>query len=154
MNASFEPFERELLQILLAGDVEPLPTLRAQLAAATVAERKYTGVGVFTDFRLPLGAPKAQPLNFEVTDVAYELEGAQNGGGVILFVRDGLAETLEVFNYTDDWPVQPRFTSITYLVPDGPPLPKGGRNLKSSATRDFDDLRRAINEPSRKGASA
>jgi len=137
MTPILEPFEREILDFLLAGDRAPLPGLRTQLEHAVVTERKYTGVGVFTDFDVPRDTPTVRPASFELGDATYELEGVEHGGGVVLFVRDGRLTTLEVFNWTDDWPPHVELMSLSYLVPDGPPLPRGGRNLKPSPTRDF-----------------
>jgi len=151
MAPTLGPFERQILDFLLAGDLAPLPGLRTQLAHASVIERKYTGVGVFTDMKVPSDIPSVQPANFELGDASYELDGVQDGGGVVLFVRDGRLTTLEVFNWTDDWPTQPRLTSLSYLVPDGPPGPRGGQSLKPSPTRDFDALAREL---ASRGASA
>ena len=130
------------MNLLLAGDVEPLASLREQVGHATVVEREFTGVGTFTTFAVNEACPRVVPPNFTISDVAYELAGVEHGGGVVLFVRDGHLSMLELYNWTDDWPAEPKFTSIHYLVPSDPS--RGRSDLVPSADREWNDLRRGI----------
>lgn len=50
--------EREVLRMLLAGDIAALGLLRAQLAVAEVERRMFSGAGFFTFLRLPPSTPR------------------------------------------------------------------------------------------------
>ena len=45
-----EPIERQVIQMLLAGDHPTLKALRRQFAHCVYVERELTGVGFFTTF--------------------------------------------------------------------------------------------------------
>ncbi len=52
------------MELLLAGDLQQLASLRQQLASATVAGREYSGVGVFVTFEVAAEAPRVTPPSF------------------------------------------------------------------------------------------
>jgi hypothetical protein len=52
--------ERRALDMLLAGDKPELAVFRAQLNAATVASRKFTGVGFFTRLSVSAELPRVK----------------------------------------------------------------------------------------------
>ncbi|MBN8613296.1 MAG: hypothetical protein J0L92_22070 [Deltaproteobacteria bacterium] len=105
------PFERAVVERILAGmyDVPGRDVLRAQLPAMRVARREYTGVGLFVDFQHAEGVvrlPNAARGTFG-GDVYAEIPGLPHGAGFVLYVIEGLVETLECFGYASDvnsWP--------------------------------------------------
>ena len=102
------PLEREAMEKLLNGNVANFSTLREQLKAATVADRKNTGSGFYVDFFIPQNAPRisANP-SFEISDVAGKLNGGKLDIGFVLFVKEGALSMLEGFTYgSDEWPEQ------------------------------------------------
>jgi hypothetical protein len=103
--------------MLLAGDLSQLRGLREQLRLAEIASVEYSGSGVFITFAVPSSAALVSPARFTLGDVAYELVGVENGGGTVLFVRDGKLQMLELYNWTDDWPQTPVLRSISYVCP-------------------------------------
>jgi hypothetical protein len=147
---AIEQMERRVMDLLLDGDLPVLRTLREQYKRATVTSRDYSGVGVFTEFSVPAEVARVTPPNFTISDVGYELAGVQNGGGVVLFVRDGALAMLELFNWTDDWPREDVLTSLTYLVPRQPGL----KEFVASPTRDLTVLLNEIDEARSRPASA
>jgi len=52
------PFERIILDALLAGDLPDLAILRQQAMTASVTEREMTGLGFFTTLSVPDGSPR------------------------------------------------------------------------------------------------
>lgn len=84
---------------------EPFETVRQQLSHATVAKRKFTGVGFFTEIALPADAPVRRDLpSTHIGDVGAEFPRLQHGAGFVLFIRDGVVSMLEGFTYDEPWP--------------------------------------------------
>ena len=82
--------EQKALSMLLAGDGVSAKALRNQLAVAKVAERKMTGVGFFLTFALPPNVEPASDLEHSrVGNVYAQGKGLDDGGGFILFVKNG-----------------------------------------------------------------
>ena len=52
------PFERIILDALLAGDLPDLAILRQQAMTASVTEREMTGLGFLTTLSVPDGSPR------------------------------------------------------------------------------------------------
>src|SRR5437588_9860620 len=99
-------FEQILLSKLLDGDHPVLAILRAQAATAIVANRAFSPVGVNAYFAISPNAPRTSPHSFDLTDVAFRFEGAENPGHAVLMVRDGALHELMVSNWTEVWPAR------------------------------------------------
>jgi hypothetical protein len=100
----FSKFEQDVMEM----EIERSPLrdqLLAQFRAASVKQRDYSGFGLFVHFEFP-GAvePIKEPRNFDFGSVAIELDGLEDGAGVVVFVRDGLLDMLEIFTYDEAWP--------------------------------------------------
>ncbi len=96
MSADLTPLESAVLDKLLDKQGEPFTTLREQLAHLEVASRKFTGVGFFTNFSLPVDAPVRRDVpSTEVTGVGAAIPQLEHGAGFVLFVRHGIASVLE-----------------------------------------------------------
>ena len=109
------PNEQQALDFLLAGEGAVLEALRAQLADARVSIRHLSNAGFFVDFESPpaqLTLP-GKP-SFRLHDVYAEIRGLQYGMGLILFVKDGLADQLEGFPYAEELPADWEIESMTY----------------------------------------
>lgn len=106
------PLERAALDLLVAREEPGYPELRQQVEGSIVAERKLTGVGFYTQLVPAPGSPQApasvgNPLGdgHEFSDGVYaEIEGLDGGAGFVLWLKDGLIETLEGFSYLSGWP--------------------------------------------------
>jgi hypothetical protein len=70
--------EWRALEMLLAGDKPELALLRAQLNAATVASRNYTGVGFFTRFSVPAELPRVRERRLVLSDLYAEVAGLEH----------------------------------------------------------------------------
>jgi hypothetical protein len=111
--------QKAVLVNLLAGDHPVLAALRAQAERAQLVSRRYTGVGFFCDFTVPLDVPPVKDhLNFELGDVYGEIAGLQHGAGFVLFVRSGYLNLLEGFSYDESWPEMPGEFKLSYLKRD------------------------------------
>ena len=79
--------------------------IRQQLARATVKERRFSGVGFFTDFDVPPDASVRRDLpNMEIGGVEAKFPGLQHGAGFVLFIRNGVVRMLEGYTYDEPWP--------------------------------------------------
>jgi len=118
----FEPIERQVMQMLLAGDHPTLETLRQQFARSNVVERDFTGVGFFTSFEVRDCLPRlVPPSRIVIGDVCADVDGLEYGCGFILFVDDGLIGTLECHLWGDDaFPDNPRYNRIYYVHKTNP----------------------------------
>src|SRR5262245_18245908 len=101
-------FERSVLEKLLEGEHPVLDALRAQLPAAVVERREWTGVGFFTSLHVPDNAPRPPSAgNLHVGGVHGEIPGLAHGAGFVVFVNDGRMTCLEGFSYDEPWNEQP-----------------------------------------------
>ena len=112
--------EASVLEKLLDGDNPTLVRLRSQLKALKVRDRRFTGVGFFTDFfvegesaRLP-GAP-----SFRLSDVHAAIDGLRRGTGFMLAIDGGLIRSLECFTYEERWPDKIESFSLKYILANG-----------------------------------
>jgi hypothetical protein len=106
MPNDLTPLEREVMTTLLAPDHPVMRVLRRQLDVCRVAEREFTGVGFFSTLLVP-GGVAAAPVTgktLALGDATARIDGLEHGAGFVLFVRDGVLETLEGFSFGERWP--------------------------------------------------
>jgi hypothetical protein len=116
--------EMEVMRMLLAGDHPVLAVLRQQLEVATVREREFTGVGFFTYFDVPDSAPRVPDVDWlAIGDVYAELEGLQHTAGFVLFLGQGVIDTLECFGVEETFPENPTIRRAFYMHPRTPGNP-------------------------------
>lgn len=99
-------FERLVLSMIIENDPEQA-TLSAQLAAATVENRDYTGVGVYTKLFVLPDTPRLQKLNRyieQVPNVHLAHPSLASGAGALLWMSDGFITCLECYAYDGEWP--------------------------------------------------
>ena len=110
------PFERIILDALVAGDTAELVVLREQVAAASATARELTGVGFFATLAIPPGSPRLAPaIGGSLSDVGATLIGVEHGVGFVLFLKDGALDVLEGFTYGEAWPAVPELIRWYYL---------------------------------------
>jgi len=108
--------EQAVMEKLLDGDNPLLQDLRKQFEEIESVERKFTGAGFFTKFRL---APNVRPLSkksLTFGDVAATIPGLKNGAGFLLFVRGGVLDQLEGYTYGEFWPTDVPNFGLGYIV--------------------------------------
>lgn len=126
--------ERRALEMLLAGDKPELALLRAQLNAATVASRKYTGVGLFTRLSVPAKLPRVRERRLVLSDLYAEVAGIEHDAGFVLFVNDGAIDVLECHIVDDHWPDDATMRRPYYVRPATP----GSSSLVETKVRDIE----------------
>jgi hypothetical protein len=116
------PIERQVMQMLLAGEHATLETLRRQFDRSFIAERDFTGVGFSTSFEVRDCQPRLlPPRRIVIADVCADVDGLEYGCGFILFVADGLLATLECYLWGDDgFPEHPLYTRLYYIHQPNP----------------------------------
>ena len=88
--------ERRASEMLLAGEDPLLSVLRAQLHAAAVDRREFSGVGFFTYLSVPTELPRAKGcVRLVLGDLYAEVTGLEHAAGFLLFVTDGALDFLE-----------------------------------------------------------
>jgi hypothetical protein len=112
--------ERNVLAMLLAGDHPSLTVLREQFAVVEVEAREFSGVGFFTELRVPPSAPRLEGRpRLIIGDVHAEVSGLEHPVGFLLFVSDGALDMLECFIYDDQWPTHAPTLMRAYYVHTG-----------------------------------
>ena len=107
-------FEQRVLAALINADPER-STLQAQLDAASVVNRDYSGVGLFTKLLVGESAPRLQdPGRYieKIPKLHLEHPDLKAGAGAMLWLADGRADTLECYTYDGDWPVEENLFEI------------------------------------------
>ena len=111
--------EYAVLEKLLAGDDERLMRLRRQLETAIASKREMTGVGFFTTLEVLDPTHRLDERSVELGDVNAEISGLTHGAGFLLFIRNGLLETLEGYTYGDNrWPEKISSFRLRYDAPE------------------------------------
>jgi len=136
-----KPFERQVMDALLAGDHPFLELLRNQLAAVQVSERTVTDEGFLLKFAVPSAHRAADVPNLMIDDVAFEVFGLVGPAYTVLWIRRGLLDELECYGASDHWPEFPVIERIFYLraekrgMDSWNMVPASGRDLPSLTTR-------------------
>ena len=114
------PLELAVIEKMLHGHHVALDALRYQLTFLTVSERRFTGVGFFTEFSLRQEAKPAQ-LTKQVVyfgDVEAEITGLDYGAGFLLHIVNGFLKTLEGYSYGEQWPDKIDKFLVKYMSDD------------------------------------
>lgn len=97
---SLSDLERAVLEAIAAQSSEFAAALREQVSSAQVEARENTGAGFYTRLAIVGGSPTLgapSPLG----DIGADVEGIEHGMGFLLWLRDGVADTLEGYTYDD-----------------------------------------------------
>jgi hypothetical protein len=97
-------FERDVIATMLRHDHPVADALRAQLDVCRIKRRELTGVGFFTDMVVPQSLAIEGVGHMTLGDALAEIDGLDHGVGFVLFIRDGMLDTLEGFTYDGPWP--------------------------------------------------
>ncbi|HVS34954.1 MAG TPA: hypothetical protein VMS17_05190 [Gemmataceae bacterium] len=115
MLISCTDLEKAVMAKLLNGGDSVLQDLRTQFGMCNVVKRQDTGVGFFTTFQVPPSAPRAAfGKTFSFGDVSAKISGLRHGAGFVLFVKNGLIDTLEGYCYDEVWPEHVSDFSLQY----------------------------------------
>jgi hypothetical protein len=98
--------EREVMTTLLAPDHPVVHALRRQFDVCRVTAREFTGVGFFSRLVVADGVAAAPVTRKTIAlgDATATIDGLEHGAGFVLFVREGVLETLEGFSFDEPWP--------------------------------------------------
>ncbi|MDR1202997.1 MAG: hypothetical protein LBL58_15395 [Tannerellaceae bacterium] len=121
-NQAFLNFEQKLMPLLIeTSEYSEKEKIKKQYENAYISGRKFTGVGFFTDFIVEdksLYLPRE--INLELGRIHVDLEGTTMGAGFILFVSNGVIDTLEGYTYGEDtWPKKIKKYSFKLINNDG-----------------------------------
>jgi hypothetical protein len=115
--------EKTALQLLIDGDPDH-DILNEQIDRATVRSRQYTGVGFYTVFDVAADARRVESARWKIEDMPQthaEHPSLTAGAGFILWLKDGLINTLEGYTYEGDWPEDESKFKITKAQQGVPP---------------------------------
>ena len=122
---SLTPLERAVFEFICDAIPEDGPSLRAQVATAGVRKRENTGGGFFTYFdidRTTPGIGERKPRGMRDGPFA-QVRGAAHGMGFILWLKDGYADCLEGYCYSNDdtkgWDLE----NLSFKLSASPPDP-------------------------------
>jgi hypothetical protein len=76
------------------------PALRAHFSRLHVLSREFTGVGSYTNFRIP-EANAQETRTHLALDALIIMPNVENGMGAVLFCRGGRPECLEIVTFGD-----------------------------------------------------
>lgn len=110
------PLEREVMNMLLAGEDATLRILAEQFHLAKVSKREFTGAGFYTTFSVPPQGPRVENnKSFRFGDVQAQIAGLQHGAGFVLFVTNGAIDCLEGYSYEEPWPPNTEEFHLSYI---------------------------------------
>jgi len=86
---SLTPLEKQVIEMLLAGDDEQLAVLREQANRANIVSREMTGVGFYSQIIVPPESRRIQGCpTFKLGDVNGTASNVAHGFGFLLFVTE------------------------------------------------------------------
>ncbi len=94
--------ERQIVDLLLTGEIEPLPALRAQWRETHLVRRDNLW-SLASIFAVPLHIPPVWPPTFVLDDVNYDLAGFADAGSAALEIEGGYISRLDV-HLPGPWP--------------------------------------------------
>ena|SRR5579872_5142223 len=99
--------EREVMEMMLAGEHRYAHMLRQQMASIRVDSRDMTGVGFFTKLAVadPGSALPGVP-SFRLGNVDGIADNLKHGIGFLLLIKHGRVSLLEGYTYDEPWPEQ------------------------------------------------
>ncbi len=98
--ASLSDLERAVLDAIAAQVPEHAPALSGQISSAQVVGRENTGAGFFTKLAVTAG-DKMPAARSPLGDIGADIEGIKHGMGFLLWLQDGVADTLEGYTYEE-----------------------------------------------------
>lgn len=99
--ASLSDLERTVLLAIAEQIPEHAAALRKQVSSASVAQRENTGAGFFTKLNV-IDGPRIEGAPSPLGDIGADVDGTPHGMGFLLWLQEGLAETLEGYTYGED----------------------------------------------------
>ena len=98
-----ERLEKEVMNLLVAGESEECKALQQQFAHSKITGRDFTGCGFYTYFEIP-DEYKFNNLHGRIDDVHATLKNPDDAILFILWVRDGKMATLEGVQWSNlEW---------------------------------------------------
>lgn len=106
-NFQISNLERDVLEEIFRNYPELSNMLKKQIAASSI-EREFTEVGFFLNFKVQDLNIIRLPNNISTTlgNINASIEGLEYGAGFVLFLKEGVIDTLEGFSYGEKWPVK------------------------------------------------
>jgi hypothetical protein len=105
ISQAFNPLERDVMTLLLAGYDPRSCALRTQLDAAEPLGREIMDRGfscrIQVDYKIAAPIPERQ---FLVGNVVADIENLKYGAGFILWIEDGYVSLLEGYTFGEQWP--------------------------------------------------
>jgi hypothetical protein len=124
METTLSELERAVMDAALAGEDSRLVILREQLSMAEVTGRDFTEAGFLTHFSVPgQAACVMEPIKNPIDDVCAELVGEEHPAGFLIWLEDGVLQSLEGFSYIAKWPTDAQLQRLFYVRA----APAGGR---------------------------
>lgn len=110
-----EELEVLIMNKLLEGEL--FADLRNQYKSATIRSREFTGVGFFTTFDVQNYTPQYS-FSGRIDDVAIEFPDSKGDACFILYIENGIIDTLEGFTIGEDWNYNYDNIEVVYCLPD------------------------------------
>ncbi len=126
--------EKEVIRMLMAGDITELSALHLQANELSVSERKVTGVGFFATLSVPEQFERLpQRPSFKLGDVSGTATNIKHGLGFLLYVTDGALSMLEGYTYDEPWPNQIEGLTLSFTGERDRDLDKIARIIRPSS---------------------
>jgi hypothetical protein len=106
MTVRLSKIESDIIRFLLVKDYGLRTPFLDQLAVATVASRRLTGVGCYIDLQIPKDIPAVDEIDAESSHgFETRLQPPRDSVGFTLFIRGGYLDWLEGYTFGDvPWP--------------------------------------------------
>lgn len=100
LNEVFYSMEKEAIEMLIKRDIDNASILIKQFEKVVKVERRFTQAGFFTEYQISDDAPKIfQKQRGPLRSVYGKISGLEIGVGFLLFLSNGLIDTLECYEY-------------------------------------------------------
>jgi hypothetical protein len=109
--------EAYVMDMLLDGDMEPLPALRRQWEHARIVERTVRPDSSLTRIAVPEGIPRIYPRTLALSDVELAFSGGGGSDTATIFIDDGILVDLMIpFPVSGDEEMEYELEAINYIT--------------------------------------
>ncbi|MEA3065040.1 MAG: hypothetical protein QOJ27_1486 [Sphingomonadales bacterium] len=106
--------EQDLLSFATRGTGILLGALAHQVGHLQVSSRTVTPAGFFTNLHPLDESLRIEARNFQISDIEGTAAELEHGFGLLVFVRSGQIDMIEVFTYEERWPGEISSIKLNY----------------------------------------
>lgn len=101
---NIDKLENDVMTELLQGESDEISILRTQYLNLEIKNHEFTGVGFFTNYKIPDKLERAYNISSsDFPNVMCKMDGLLFGLGFVFFIKDGQLDFLEGYTFDEEF---------------------------------------------------